>query len=287
MGATVFAIVMLGALFWGVVCLIVGITFLRDHKNRVVKVISIIICTVGVVLLIFPVGWIIMLRIANGTVDEDYVDTGTMIVWDAYDTFTYKDQKYVCLDMNTEVYWYDTSDEMQYTPAFNIRNKSDLLSIVFNAYDKDVMYEVENGTGETIYYNGSLYCEEESIDKIKDYYSNNDNFTWYIVDETYENKIEIELSNTELNYLNNMSIEQSDITWNSEDYYPHGYIQKRSKDQVVYGSIDVIKLEDAWCWSSDEFVETDEEVYEYEYLSVRLPESIHDKIEKARERLKN
>ena len=79
----------------GVIVAVVGRRMRK--KGRVVKwpvVVSVIMICAGVAATVIPAGWIMMIRTANGTVADEYKDTGKMVVWEKGSSFTYDGSVY-------------------------------------------------------------------------------------------------------------------------------------------------------------------------------------------------
>ena len=137
MAATAFAIIMLGAFVFGLGCFIGGIVLFKftKNENKVLNILSVILGIWGILCIAFPIGWIMFLRIANGMVEEDYVDTGVMITWDSENSFTYNDTQYISCDLYDELGWYSVDCGEEQTPAFNIKRKGDFWSILKGRQD--------------------------------------------------------------------------------------------------------------------------------------------------------
>lgn len=289
MGATVFAILIFFLSIFGIGCLIFGIILFcvqrKGNKIPALKVVSIVIMVVGLLACACPIGWILFLRSENDVLCEDYVDTGTLITWEKnYESFIYDDERYVKVEFDEELFWYETCYQEDMEPVFNIQIKPDFFAKLFNAYEKEVMYEMKNSTGETLYYNWDIYCSEEVVDKVKAYYADDENYQWHVEydeDVSAEGTAAIEVTKEELDFLYRMNVKDTEQSMVIDDTVPYCMLVKESKDKVVTASIYLVSDGETWYW--DTGVEDEERSAELENswaeFVYELPESLNDKIE--------
>ena len=272
----------------GVIVAVVGRRMRK--KGRVVKwpvVLSVIMICAGVAATVIPAGWIMMIRTANGTVADEYKDTGKMVVWEKGSSFTYDGSVYANLDDRLE----DSTAYMMIVDcsgdnddiAFNIRKKTGFWQILLNAYERDNVYHVESSTGIKMYYCSSgLYCSEKDLEKAVDYYSDTDNYEWLVAEDKYEKEKEytVSLSSSEKKFFDGLDAADAKVALDLENLDEAVSLIKRSSDGLIEFETTLLRVGDKWYWDSDKSpAETSDDGF-YS-MAEELPEKTGDVITDA------
>lgn len=229
MQALVFMIFMIIIFGMSIFCVIFGCVarfWGKRTQKKWAKHIGIIVLCVGIVASIIPISWFTTVRSANGMVDEEYVDTGIMIRWGSHNTFKYEGEEYRHLDLTDEdeFSYADNQRRTKESAAFNICRKG-ILESIFNANEKQVIYQVENGVGVTMYSDGyDIYYPVKEEKKVLSFYKNFYNYEWYYC-EYDKNDNEV---------LHKLSLTKQEIDW-LERY-------KESEDTEEGNSITIRKV---------------------------------------------
>ncbi len=241
--------------FMGVIFLVVGLVALGSWRERgFSKAVKISLCIMALI----AIGWLALLfQIRHENIsylhdlkeDEDYIDTGTLLYWDDYaDTFRYDGDKYVAVlyrqdypnwfeDSLEEVDIYEYGKQWRQDHAvFNLRLRQSLGELL-TAYDeRETVYSIESGSGETILVSEAqgYHCRERSIDKVLQYYSDFNNYDFYVGGK----KVKAPSQKT-IDALNNMLVhKEQKLTENpNEKRY---LLEIRSKDSLYEGSIEIM-----------------------------------------------
>lgn len=217
-------------------------------KKKRLRIFGIVVLCIGIVAAVIPIGWFTMIRMANGMVDEDYVDTGIMIQWDSYNTFTYEGQKYKRLNITDEddFLYSDNQIRTEKSAVFNICRKG-FWETLFNAYEKEVMYTVENGVEVSIYSDGyDIFYPITEEERVLDYYTDFYSYEWYcfVCDvEDNEETYKLNLTKQEIDLIEQYSgveMEETDENIDMESEYISIY--KISPDEVYRGEMDASQL---------------------------------------------
>lgn len=275
MAALAFWLFLLFLLGVGVCFIVVGICG-KIVIKKVAKL-WVILIVLGIIICAIPVGWLSFFRITNGIPESDYIDTGTEVFWEDGHTFTYNNTKYIKLEpggTGDDIFYYDIYGEDLGTAEFNIRKKGGFFNILFNDYEQNVVYKINNRAGVTLYYvDCELFCSSEDKEKAEKFYMDDNNYSWFY--ETDEERFALVLSETEISILKNLkeSVNQQEI---AADTY--SMIEKESLDGVVSAYMYIAAADGSWYWDSEECVFDESEEPTEKIFGYKLPESVNEKI---------
>lgn len=176
----VLMIMMLGTGFFmsvaSIVCLVI---FSRRKKagkkyGKSLTIISKIALAVGILIMICPIGFFTFIAYVNTAKPSDYVETEIMIEEDGfqdsrftangvvYEVLPLEPNYNACAAVATPVFSYETSGFLDRSQCGNY-------------------YSVENNQGFDLIWSdaGYLFCPENDVKKIEDYYTNEDSSEWY------------------------------------------------------------------------------------------------------------
>lgn len=230
----------------GIIGVVVFSNLRKNGKNvRVFSIVFTVVMIVGILMLFVPVGFFSFIFMVNVLPPDDYVETDIVIEEDGYqdEMFTACGIRYV----NTGLETYDVYDIM--VPVFSYKTSGLLNGSQCGNYyliENDRFYLITDGMG-------SLFCREEDIDKINEYYNDVSNICWYIEGEEL-----ISLSNDAAiimeSFYNNTIVLDSNVS----------YVSGVEYDVVGVSSDNVVLLDYYWFLFDGEFI-----YYCYEYDSSR------------------
>lgn len=296
MGALAFFLLMIIMLGAGIMFLLTGtILYILYRKKKDMakhpklrRNAAIAFLLIGIINCIIPLGWFAFIRSGNAMVDEDYIDTGIMVRWTG-DEFIYGGEKYVEFVPQEDIFYYDANEEIieslrkENEAAFNTY-RSGIWNIIFNDEERSVMYRLDSGTGETLYYDGWLYCREDAKEDLQKYYADDANYEWYLVtwdeeDDYSEQLYPLEITGDELTYLYNMEYMEKDVSvFIDDEAIEHADLMKISKDKVICAWTAIIKYEDVWYWNTEMVDESNERDDWWATYVQKLPDSLQEKM---------
>lgn len=275
MVATVFWIVMLGLGILGIGLIILSIILLKIKDVNGLKAVAIILLILGICGCAAPVGMILYMRMGDA-INSKQLDTGVKVVWDSEGSFTYDGVKYVAVELEDDVFWYDVLYDEEREASFNIGEES------WENDECDVAYKIESGAGMTIYeILAILYCPETEVEKVQKYYQDDQNYIWYMENENSEARVEIELTDEEKEILENMTEEQYDksLEYNYDENLEYAYFVKESRDGVVEAIMYLVKKDGVWYWDT-EIADDSKEVEDgWAAYAVEMPDELSVKVE--------
>ncbi len=149
------------------------------------------------------------------------------------DTITYEDERYVSLEYNADIFYYDYNSTME--------------------YEEDVIYPVVHPKWKMVYVNGDLFVHEDDKEMAETYYLDDNNFEWYVVMHEDENdrKIPISMSKKDLEYIYQMEDLEKDRSLFFDDIEKFASLEKSSKDGVIYARISLAYHQGKWYWRTE------------------------------------
>ncbi|MBQ9072742.1 MAG: hypothetical protein IJY25_06255 [Bacilli bacterium] len=173
------------------------------------------------------------------------------------DTVSYKGKTYVNLEYNTDIFTY----------GFNSNDY----------YEEDMIHHITHDKWDIVYFNGDLFVLDKQVDEAIKYYSNDNNYEWFIIFDKDESeiKVPIYISKEELKYLYNMENMEKNETMKFEEIKQFASITKISKDKLVYSIISLAYYKDSWYWKTEIIDDNQEDNYEYVII---LPDTLNKKI---------
>lgn len=257
----------------------------KEYKKHIKRGISTL--TISMLLIIPPTAFFTVIRVSNGMDDPDYINTGTMIRWDkGQSSFTYDGQKYRKIELkigNKDTIYWERSEKARMSAKFNIESKPTLLDKIFNGHDREVVWEVQNGTGHVIYDTYCLFAAEKDIHQIEKYYNNLSHYDFYISEENDNgdeilHKFDIPIKEYE-NLCATAGGNQSRTISAKEDEYDYYEIFALSDDRAI--SIcgpDLYKVNDKWYMES--LTKYDDDDFS-KLRVIELPDEIAEKLSKT------
>lgn len=236
-----FVLFMFIAVTAGIVIVIRSFSLLvREHKEKKLdrglkKGVATIL--IGMILTVLPTAFFLFIRYSNGIGEPNYVDTGTLIVWDRGQTsFNYKGEKYEEIELNLgnkdTIYWKE-SVEADKKIIFNIMPETSLIDRIFNANEKENVYLVTNSTGFPIYSSYSLFVSKKHRLKVESYYNNLNNFNFWLLPDGDENNRNISIDRSDYEQLLTISNNKKTKKINSKHSVESFELYSTSKDRVI------------------------------------------------------
>jgi len=255
----------------------------EGKKNKVLKVFSLAVLILGIVSCLIPLGWFVFLRAANSIPEEDYVDTGKMAEWEN-GGFIYEDEKYVEVCFPENIFMYSVNDGSKMKPVLNASAGKTFWEKLFVGGKGNIVtiYEIDNATGENLYYDYLLYCEESKTDEIEAYYADDQNYQWFtrVWDDDDNAVLEsVELTGDDLQFIYNMDADDAKESLDINDSLMWVELVKKSKDDVVEGYIDIVCDGDTWYWDTGVWDESKDEQGSYADFVYQLPDELGKKFE--------
>lgn len=172
------------------------------------------------------------------------------------DTITYKNNTYVLLEYNMDIFNYDL-------------NKN-------NYYEEDIIHPIPNKKWNVVYFNGDLFILDKQVKEATKYYQDDNNYEWYFIvdEEETEKEFSIPINNKELKYIYDMDNMKKITSLTFNDIEKMGTLKKVSKDGFISAIICLANYNDSWYYRTEIMNEKDEE-----YIIV-LPETLNKKIDK-------
>lgn len=173
------------------------------------------------------------------------------------DQIKYSGQNYVPLQLPQDPYTYFYDKE-------------------FEVYDEDTRVLLEEGNFQLLYANEDLYVLKEEAKEAKKYYSQDENYQWYLVEDTaYGEEIKpLSLTEIDLDYISDVEDHDRDMTLFFEDYEKLGSLKKISKDKAISGILSLGYYQDKWYWRSESIDESQEEDGTWPEYVQEMPESV-------------
>lgn len=146
----------------------------------------------------------------------------------------------------------------------------------FEVYDEDTRVLLEDGNFQLLYANEDLYVLKEEAKEAKKYYSQDENYQWYLVEDTaYGEEIKpLSLTEIDLDYISDVEDHDRDMTLFFEDYEKLGSLKKISKDKAISGILSLGYYQDKWYWRSEIIDESQEEDGTWPEYVQEMPESV-------------
>ena len=110
-----------------------------------------------------------------------------------------------------------------------------------------------------MYFNGDLFVLDKQVDSAIKYYSNDDNYNWYVdfdIDDEIIRK-DILLSKEDIKYLYKLEDAKKSKTIVFDDINMFCDIVKISKDGLVQGLIVLAKVDDNWYYKTEVMTDDD------------------------------
>lgn len=146
----------------------------------------------------------------------------------------------------------------------------------FEVYDEDTRVLLEEGNFQLLYANEDLYVLKEESKEAKKYYSQDENYQWYLVEDTaYGEEIKpLSLKEIDLDYISDVEDHDRDMTLFFEVYEKLGSLKKISKDKAISGILSLGYYQDKWYWRSEIIDESQEEDGTWPEYVQEMPESV-------------
>jgi hypothetical protein len=268
LGVTIFVVsglieIILGTLFglafsFIITGVILAIVFRIKRKKaktgkKIYTILPIVFLSIGIVVLIVPLTVTFFIRAANSHSDSGYINTGVNVYYD-YDkvygnnyrgSFTLNNIQYESPDLHP------LDNIKKLNPVANVENRESpfesFQSFVFNSYNIQTLYVVQNNSGYDILSTnlGDLYCEKTDSDKIADFYNNMSNYNWRICNGIYNSSAKfhnIVLDTDMLNKLEDFSNKELDNKSNNiSSDFSEKTILGASKDSLDSKSFELAK----------------------------------------------
>ena len=150
-----------------------------------------------------------------------------------------------------------------------------------NFAEPDGKYPIDSPKWNMIWNARDLYCATDRVAEAENYYSNDDNYDWYIVIDIEDDEMSypIDVDDDELNHIYKLEEMERKTSLFWEEFESQGSLIKISKDGVVRGTISIVKYDDCWYWKSEVIDESREKDGDWPEYVQPLPETLDNKIE--------
>ena len=193
------------------------------------------------ILLFFIVLFIILIGIFIA--DNKYVDT-----------VKYKGNTYALLEYDSDNFtYYHNSDDF---------------------YEEDIVYPVSHNKWNVVYFNDDLFVLDKEVKVAKKYYSNDNNYNWFIVFDSDDSDVKksISLTKNELKNLYNIERSKKKIDITFDEINKFGDLLKVSKDGLVQGIVTLAQVDGNWYYKTEVMTDDDKEIV------IELEKTLNDKI---------
>lgn len=156
--------------------------------------------------------------------------------------------------------------------------KKDIFTYNFisNQYfEVDKISKINNCKWDAVYSEEDIFIEKSDIKDATKYYSDDENYKWYITIDENDDEIQnsIKLTDKEINLIYDLDNEKKERTIVFDDIKKMGSIKKISNDGFVYGIISLgMDSNNNWFYRTETIDDSNAEYIIY------LPKSINDKI---------
>lgn len=216
-----------GALFFSAILFLILKFVLKKKGLRIFFLISSILSFIAsFILAIIPVCFIIMIVSMNVLPPEDFVETDIQIEENGYqkEKFTADGKKYYIITEMSNV-------STNITPIYSYIYKD-----IFESNNNGNYFRINDSSFDIVCDKyGTVFCSEEQMDEVLDYYFDDNNAQWFYEIEDYKIKIDEEmgivLSGIDENKISDddkTNIDYEDLT---EDPY---VLMKYSKDGIMF-----------------------------------------------------
>ena len=179
-----------------------------------------------------------------------------LFIKDDNETIKYKNKTYKLLEYSSDIFTYNFNNtENQYLEV-------------------DAIHPIKQDKFDIVYFNGDLFVLDKQVDSAIKYYSNDDNYNWYVdfgIDDEIIRK-DILLSKEDIKYLYKLEDAKKSKTIVFDDINMFCDIVKISKDGIVQGLIVLAKVDDNWYYKTEVMTDDDQE-----YV-IKLSNSLSEKI---------
>ena len=171
----------------------------------------------------------------------------------------YEGKKYFLIQYNSDIFNYDLTSDIE--------------------YEEDEICPIEKAKWDTVYYNGDLFIVETDVEKASRYYSDDQNYNWWVKIEEPNSDSEytanLTLSYAEREYIYNMENMDKNKTIFFEDIKKFATLAKTSNDGLITATTELVWCDDRWYWRSEIIDEGVEGWPEYIF---KLPQTLNDRI---------
>ena len=152
---------------------------------------------------------------------------------DSVNTIKYNGNKYVLLEYNEDIFTYNY-------------NGTDY-------FDVDEIYELKHDKWNVIYQEGDLLFLDKDIKAATKYYTDDDNYDWFIVFDSGETELKknISINEEELENLYNLDKVKFEKTIAFEDIELFADVLKISKDEFVQGITTLALVDGNWYYKTE------------------------------------
>lgn len=170
------------------------------------------------------------------------------------ETIEYEGETYVYLEYRNDMFVYDYLSD--------------------DNFEVEEIYPIKIGEWDGIYSEGDLFIVKDQIKDAANYYSDDENYSWYFIleEDDTEKEYGILLDEKEKEYLYDLDDKKKEVTITFDDIKYFGSIKKVSKDGVISGVITLVNVDNKWYWKS-EVMKDDSNEY-----VIALPESLNKKL---------
>ena len=173
------------------------------------------------------------------------------------DSISYKGERYILLEYNADIFYYDYNNTVE--------------------CEEDMIYPVEHPQWKMGYVNGDLFVREDDKEVAEAYYSDDNNYEWYIVvdEDEGEKKIPLSMGEKDLKYIYQMENLEKDESLLFDDIEKFASLEKSSKDGIISARISLAYHQGKWYWRTEVIDDAKDGWPEYVF---ELPKDITEQI---------
>lgn len=173
------------------------------------------------------------------------------------DSISYKGERYILLEYNADIFYYDYNNTVE--------------------CEEDVIYPVEHPQWKMAYVNEDLFVHEDDKEVAEAYYSDDDNYEWYIVvdEDEGEKKIPLSMGEKDLKDIYQMENLEKDESLLFDDIEKFASLEKSSKDGIISARISLAYHQGKWYWRTEVIDDAKDGWPEYVF---ELPKDITEQI---------
>ena len=179
------------------------------------------------------------------------------------DTVKYKGEKYSVLGYPADIFMYDLAEGVE--------------------CEEDETVPLEGSQWRMVYNNTDVYCHTADIDDANAYYSNHENYDWFVIIENEDSEVTVPLEITmeDFEYIYRMEDIDKETAIFFDEIEAQGSLIKVSKDGFIEGRIGLAELDGKWYWRTETIDESREHDGDWPEYVIPLPEAVSDQIEQA------
>lgn len=177
---------------------------------------------------------------------------------------------------------YEFEDSVKYDGKVYglLEYKTDIFVYNYNSneyLEEEVIHKIKSDKWNAVYLDGDLFILDKQVSDAIKYYSDDNNYEWFILFDSDENneKNAVSFSKDELDYLYNIEKMEKKDTISFDEIDEFADIIKVSNDGLVQGIITLVSKDGVWYYKTEIMDDNDRE-----YV-IKLSESLQNKLNES------